>query len=245
MKDETFVFIQDVKEKGNTARSARNARTHCGKGGRVKFPSDYMTKKEIQKMNGEVKSYRLNEPMTWGEFMAMPDDIKIVYIKMLRHKFNVPGKYIAEMMGTNPAYYSKEIGRLGISEGKNCRGRYTPWDREGFVAWCNGSPVTAADPVEEVTENVEQPVNETPEDGRQMASLEDIAEPVPAPVLEIKTLPVHEEKPKAIPISGNMIFEGKIEDVLNSVSVLLGGAYVNISVTWEVVPAPCVGECRG
>ena len=60
MKDEEYLFHQTCREQKNIARSARNKRTHNGKGGRVKFPSDYMTKKELQKMNGEVKSYRLN-----------------------------------------------------------------------------------------------------------------------------------------------------------------------------------------
>lgn len=43
MKDETYVFISDVKEKGSVARSARNARSHCGKGGRVRLPSDNLS----------------------------------------------------------------------------------------------------------------------------------------------------------------------------------------------------------
>lgn len=89
-------------------------------------------------MNGECKSYRLNDPMAWKEFVSMPDDVKVTYIKLLRQKFNVPNKYIAEMLGTNNSYFSKEVIRLGISEGKNCRGRCTPWDKEGFLAWWHG-----------------------------------------------------------------------------------------------------------
>lgn len=84
MKDEEFLFHSDCHEKKVTARSARNTRTHNGKRGKVKFPSDYLTKKEIKAMSGEVKSYRLNEPMSWREFKAMPDDIKVTYIKLLR-----------------------------------------------------------------------------------------------------------------------------------------------------------------
>lgn len=41
--DEEYAYRQDCKEKAITARSARYKRTHCGKGGAVKFPSDYMT----------------------------------------------------------------------------------------------------------------------------------------------------------------------------------------------------------
>ena len=49
MKDEEYLFRQDSRDKALTARSARHKRTHCGKGGRVKLPSDYMTKKELEK----------------------------------------------------------------------------------------------------------------------------------------------------------------------------------------------------
>lgn len=114
MKDETYAFIQDVREKKATARSARNKRTHNGKSGRVKFPSDYMTKKEIKAMSGEVKSYRLNEPMNWKEFKAMPDDIKVSYISLLRQKYNAPDSHICKMMGTNTCSFSQEMHRLGI-----------------------------------------------------------------------------------------------------------------------------------
>lgn len=215
MKDEEYVFHSDCREKKNIARSARHARTHNGKSGRVKFPSDNLTRKELNAMNGEVKSYRLNDPMPWKEFKAMPDDIKVTYIKLLRQKFNVPGKQIAEMMGVSAVHYSKEINRLGISEGKHCRGRCTVWDREGWLAWCNGAKLPACSP-----ESVETSFKEDAEKG--LASLEAICDPVPVP--EIKTLPIcGKEKLKAIPCSGSMTFEGKVEDVLETVSVLLGG----------------------
>ncbi len=149
-------------------------------------------------MNGEVKSYRLNEPMSWKEFKDLPDDIKVVYIKALRQKFNVPGKYIAVMMGVNACYYSKEINRLGISEGKNCRGRCTPWDKEGWLAWRNGAPVPACS-----AESVEESFVEDAEN--VLPSLEDICEPVPVP--EVKVLPVREEKTKATPYSIGLNYE--------------------------------------
>lgn len=161
-------------------------------------------------MNGKVESYRLNDPMSWKEFKAMPDDIKITYIKLLRTKFNVDGKSIAEMLGIHPVSYSKEISRLGISTGKNSRGGCTKWDKEGWFAWRNGTPIPT-------DEKVEETFKEDAENG--IESLEEICSPTP----EIKVLPANEENIKAIPCNGSMIFEGRIEDVLKSVSVLLGG----------------------
>lgn len=46
MNDEKYVFINDCAEKKRTARGIHNKRTHAGKGGKVIFPSDYLTRKE-------------------------------------------------------------------------------------------------------------------------------------------------------------------------------------------------------
>ena len=114
MTDERYTFVSDVRDKKRTARGAFNKRTHCGKGGAVKFQSDFMSKKEIMAMNGEVKAYKLNDPMTWGEFKAMPDDLKIGYVKSLRERFSVSDAEIGRMMGVSRSSISSETKRLGI-----------------------------------------------------------------------------------------------------------------------------------
>ncbi len=158
MKDETYAFISDVKDKKVTARSARHMRTHCGKGGRVRLPSDNLSKKELMKMSGECKSYRLNEPMTWKEFMSMPDDIKITYIKLLRNKFGCPDSKIGEMMGANKDKVSRQFIKLGLDKGKTKKKE--KWDKEGFWAWANGVDKL---PTPVLEEPVEEPVQEEPE----------------------------------------------------------------------------------
>lgn len=152
MKDETYLFFSDMKEKKTTARSARNKRTHCGKGGRVRLPHDNLTKKELQKMNGECKSYRLNDPVKWDEFKAMPDDIKATYIKLIRQKFNPPNTMIAQMMGVSEMKVRRELKKLGL-EAIQRSGRMK-LDKEGFYAWMHGvdklpTPVPAEEPIQE------------------------------------------------------------------------------------------------
>ena len=117
LPDEQWDMIEDSISKKRTAQSARHRRTHCGKGGSVKFPSDYMTKKELKAMNGEVKSYRLNDPIMWGEFKQLPDDIKTMYIKSIREKYDIPDQYIAEVMGVNPSTFCKTMKCLGCAIG--------------------------------------------------------------------------------------------------------------------------------
>lgn len=136
MTDEKFVFVSDVSEKKRVARGAFNKRTHAGKGGAVKFPSDYLNKKELNAMNGEVKSYRLNDPMTYAEFKVMPDDIKVTYINLLRERYNVSDTKISEMFGCAQKTVSNEFIRLGISRGKG-KGK-TKYDADGWSAFLNG-----------------------------------------------------------------------------------------------------------
>ena len=90
MTNVKYEFLQDCHEKAITARSARNRKRYPGKKGPVKLPSDYMSEKEKEALNGECKTYKLGAPMSWDEFNKMPDDLKVMYIKNLRKKFNVP-----------------------------------------------------------------------------------------------------------------------------------------------------------
>lgn len=215
MRDEEYEFYSDCREKKSIANSAFKRRTHTGKGGRVRLPSDNLSKKELEKMNGEEKSYRLNEPMSWKEFMAMPDDIKVMYIKLLRQKFGISGRKIAEMMGIDQSRLSRELCRLGIGEGKHSRGNRAG-DIEAWYAWCGGVPKPTKDDGEELEAEVSK-------------IIEQIAEEVPeeVPVEETpKDIPVCEcskTRKKAVPTTGKMTFEGLAEDVLETVRVLLGG----------------------
>lgn len=136
MREEEYDFYQDVREKAITGRSAHRARTHCGKGGPVRLPSDHLTKKELEQLNGECKTYRLNAPMKWAEFRELPDEHKITYIKLLRQKYNPSDRHIGTMLGISQAAVSKEFIRLGIPGG--CRNGQTPWDEEGWRAWAFG-----------------------------------------------------------------------------------------------------------
>lgn len=212
MTDEKYVFTQDSQTKKNIARSASKRRTHNGKGGRVRLHSDNLSKKELKAMSGECKSYRLNEPMNYGEFKAMPDDLKVTYIKLLREKYGVPDCKIGEMMGVNKVTFSVEIKRIGLGHGEK-HGGYKKWDTDGFYAWCNGSSVNKQEeeiPVEE------EPVEVTDDQPNEI--------PVETPV-----------ETYAIPHHGNMTFNGRTEDILKTVGCLLRNADVRIHISWELV----------
>ena len=127
MPDERYVMISDSIEKKKIARSSHNRKTHCGKGGRVKFPSDYLSKKELKAMNGDVKSYSLNKPMTWEEFRSMPQDLQIMYIKKLRNEFGVPDSVLGKAMGVCRSSFSKAMRDLNLSLGKSAGATGRQW----------------------------------------------------------------------------------------------------------------------
>lgn len=215
MKDEEYVFRQDVKEKASTGRSARNRRTHCGKGGRVKLPSDYMTKKELNAMSGECKSYRLNEPMSWKEFLRLPNDIKESYVKLIREKFGASDRAIATMLEISPSAFSQELKRCGIDSAKT-KGR-PRWDKEGFLMWAHGVPVEQAS---------------LPSD-----SLEDTESPAEEVEVELTEQPIEDAKEAVCipPLNGQLTFEGNVDEICNTIRALLKDAKIKMYMKWSLV----------
>lgn len=247
MRDEEYEFYSDSREKKSIANSAFKRRTHCGKGGRVRLPSDNLTKKELEKMNGETKSYRLNEPMKWENFKEMPDDLKAMYLKLLIQKYNPSATDIAKMFGCcgqSVLNYAKKLGIVFEH-----RGGQTQWDKEGWYAWLSGTPKPATEEVteaeaEEILEILgeeevpftQKPIGQIVEE--TIANVEEEPEEIPVieEVLKEELIPVEKvERKRCIPTTGNMVFEGLAEDVLETVRLLLGGAKVHLSVTWDVL----------
>lgn len=160
-------------------------------------------------MSGECKSYRLNDPMTWGEFTSMPDDIKVTYIKLLRHKFNVPDCKIAEMLGVHRVTLSRYLKTLGCSAGSHSHTRETAWNADSWLMWVQGEPTQEEINEPFMEEDVSFPCQEEP----------DHIDPVHRMCIPVQSY----GGARAIPNSGSMTFEGDIGEMLEAVAVLLGG----------------------
>ena len=139
MSEITDMFYDECADRKRTARGVFNKKTHNGKRGGVKFPSDYLSKKEKNKMNGEIKVYKMNEPITYAEFKKYPDDLKKQYVNNLREKFDVSDTAIAEMMGVNNKTLNKLLNSINASGGR--RGNRKA-DCEGFEKWKNAGDVS-------------------------------------------------------------------------------------------------------
>lgn len=174
-------------------------------------------------MSGECKSYRLNEPMKWKEFKAMPDDLKVTYIKLLRQKYNAQDVAVAEMLGISKVTMIKEVARLGLSQGKAAGARKRVWDKEGFYAWANGVPTQPA--TEDMPEcEEEQTMPAIIEEFEKHPANEEsvIAAELPSPIIK-----------KAIPKHGTLTFNCAANAAMETIASLLGDMRVTITVAWE------------
>lgn len=258
LTDEEYFLREDTREKSVTARSSHSTRTHCGKGGSVKFPSDFMSKKELASMNGECKSYRLGSPMDWNEFKSMPEEHQITYIKLLRAKYKIPDSKLAEAMGVSQQTFSPRIRDLGLSLGKAAGAAGRRWvgssDQDNFLTWWNGvkkdddcseSPVETVEPanaeVEEAVDNFFN--NEAVKQGylAHEETCEDHAvdvkkEDTPCEAHQAGDPKIVEDnvRKRVVPSYGDMSFDGPIEEVLGVIQQLLDGRYVRLNVNWSV-----------
>lgn len=139
MTNVKYEFLLDCHEKAITARSARNRKRYPGKKGPVKLPSDYMSEKELEALNGECKTYRLGAPMSWDEFSKMPDDLKAMYIKSLRKKFNVPDRELAMAMDVDVLKFMDCLNTIKLkSSNTDINQWYKTKDCSRFIFWLAG-----------------------------------------------------------------------------------------------------------
>ena len=85
MNDVEFILKEDIKEKKQAGRGYYHKK-NGSKSKKCHLPSDSLSKKEIEKMNGECKVYNFNKLMSYSNFCAMPVDLQIKYLETLRVK---------------------------------------------------------------------------------------------------------------------------------------------------------------
>ena len=227
MTDEKFLFVTDCADKKRTARGIHNKRTHTGKGGKVRFPSDNLSRKELNAMNGEVVTYSLNKPMKWDEYKRMPDDLRRQYIENLQKRYDIMQKDLADMFGVSVETVRLETKKIGISFKHRC-GYAINNNKGAWRDFCAGLKT----PQKVETEAVLHPVDEPQPDTAPEKEPEE-----ETPVAEIRA-----EKPKAvacsfgeIPEAGSLTFTGNVADILKTVGLVLSGGNVHMEINWTRV----------
>ena len=155
-------FDYDAMQKKRIARGA----AHMKRGSKSKkctLPSDYLTAAQKRRLNGPVSTYKLDEPMNWESFKAMPEDLQKKYILNLQETYQANNDMLGKMFGVTGVSVCKMRHALGIGamgQSKMTRDevavRNAKWD-----AFCNG--VVGGKPKEMEKEEAEETHNEIEE----------------------------------------------------------------------------------
>ena len=140
-------FDYDALQKKRIAAGDRH-RKRGSKSRKCSLPQDHMTPAQLRRMNGPVKTYNLNQPMRWTEFITMPEDLQKQYLTGLIATYSATNRMLGAMMGVTGATVYQRQKYLGIPP---VRTRHTTVvtraerDRV-WEAFCTGATV---EPVEE------------------------------------------------------------------------------------------------
>ena len=155
-------FDYDAMQKKRIARGA----AHMKRGSKSKkctLPSDYLTAAQKRRLNGPVSTYKLDEPMNWESFKAMPEDLQKKYILNLQETYQANNDMLGKMFGVTGVSVCKMRHALGIGamgKSKMTRDEVAVRDAK-WDAFCNG--VVGGKPKEMKKEEVKESHNEIEE----------------------------------------------------------------------------------
>ena len=155
-------FDYDAMQKKRIARGAAHMK-HGSKSKKCTLPSDYLTDAQKRRLNGPVSTYKLDEPMNWESFKAMPEDLQKKYILNLQETYQANNDMLGKMFGVTGVSVCKMRHALGIGamgQSKMTRDEVAVRDAK-WDAFCNG--VVGGKPKEMKKEEVEESHNEIEE----------------------------------------------------------------------------------
>ena len=132
-------FDYDVLQKKRTASGAR----HMKRGSRSKrcsLPSDNLTPAQLKRRNGPVSTYKLDEPMKWDDFKAMPVDLQKKYLTNLVETYGATNEMLSDMFYVHPTHVGavkKALGVISNNPRHLSKEKKTIRDQM-WAAFCNG-----------------------------------------------------------------------------------------------------------
>ena len=201
MNDVEFILKEDIKEKKRTGSGYRYKK-NGSKSKKCSLPSDHLSKKEIEKMNGECKVYNLNKPMNYSNFCAMPVDLRIKYLEMLRDKFGANQTEISKMMGVADTTLASHRAKFLDSKPGFKSYKHSRLDVEAWNKFINGEEAVAAEKEEMANYD-----NKKVEDDNSA---------------DTTCLPYNRVVSKADIINGSMNLKGKADDIFRKMTDILG-----------------------
>lgn len=112
MTDEEYLFRLTEKERKRIARGDKNK---IRQGGRiVRLPSDNLSRKEREALNGPVKIYMKKDFYTWEEFKALPSDLKVAWVNSIINRYGAGVETISEIVfGCSKKNLRNHLTRIG------------------------------------------------------------------------------------------------------------------------------------
>lgn len=132
-------FDYDVLQKKRTAAGAR----HMKRGSRSKrcsLPSDNLTPAQLKRRNGPVSTYKLDAPMRWDDFKAMPVDLQKQYLTYLVETYGATNEMLGDMFYVHPTRVGTVKKALGVVSHNPHRliGEKKAIRDQMWAAFCNG-----------------------------------------------------------------------------------------------------------
>lgn len=127
-------FDFDCLQKKRIAKSSKN---HINaRRGKCKLPHEYLTRKELDALNGEVKTYNLGSPMDRKTFLLLPYDLQREYLLRLQKEFRANDGMISSMMGCSDATIRLDRIRLNVpSLGRGGQTKREPGAMKKWETW--------------------------------------------------------------------------------------------------------------
>ena len=129
------IFDLEVYEKKKAVPSARHKK-NGSKSKKCKLSTDGLTERQLQKRNGAIVTYKLNRPMQWAEFKAMPVDIQEKYLMDLKDRFGITPTAVSRMFGVTGQsvinLLAKEEYSIQLCKGQSMT-KEQKWAFESFI----------------------------------------------------------------------------------------------------------------
>ena len=132
-------FDYDALQKKRIAAGAR----HMKRGSRSKrcsLPSDNLTPAQLKRRNGPVSTYKLDAPMMWDDFKAMPVDLQKQYLTNLVEAYGATNEMLGDMFYVHPTHVGAVKKALGVVSHNPHRliGEKKAIRDQMWAAFCNG-----------------------------------------------------------------------------------------------------------
>ena len=132
-------FDYDVLQKKRIAAGSR----HMRRGSRSKrcfLPSDNLTPAQLKRRNGPVSTYKLDAPMRWDDFKAMPVDLQKRYLTNLVETYGATNEMLGDMFYVHPTHVGAVKKALGVISNNP---RHLSKEKKAirdqmWAAFCNG-----------------------------------------------------------------------------------------------------------